>query len=444
MKNNFFLDSYDKLEEVFQNSEKILTKIFNNDWGNIKHQISLLAINKFRDDDKLRINSNDYFYRAIKINRDFEKGDFNIDEKKYNNAVKQLLVITLKSKTIVKIIKYENLNILKVETLNEYFLLENSKIFQNKFLKEKNKTIKKNKLISVNEIINIDYNEAKDLDTWIYSKDNIKILSLYTLIRLNANKNSLIENIITNEKIKFFEKNGYFIIENFIDKVFTEKLKSLTYKIANTQRRKNKSYTYGKNNNLQRIYNLIGKSNLYLKLILDKRIELILENFFQRDTLHAKYYLSSYQANILYPGAESQILHTDLAIPEPLPPWPIRLNININLDEFTIKNGATLVIPGSHKYLKKPDPFMKNLKFKKLIAPAGSLIIWTGHLWHKSGKNSSKSPRAALLACFAASYMREIAVEENYFCVNDPKKIKKMPSKIFKLIGGNHGVKASA
>ena len=58
----------------------------------------------------------------------------------------------------------------------------------------------------------------------------------------------------------------------------------------------------------------------------------ILEFFFDRETLHQKYMLSSFQSNIIYPGGEEQQLHVDSSLSNPLPPWPIRLNINFLLN----------------------------------------------------------------------------------------------------------------
>ena len=35
-------------------------------------------------------------------------------------------------------------------------------------------------------------------------------------------------------------------------------------------------------------------------------------------------------------------------VASPLPEWPVRLNYNILLDDFTGQNGSTKLVPGSH------------------------------------------------------------------------------------------------
>jgi ectoine hydroxylase-related dioxygenase (phytanoyl-CoA dioxygenase family) len=136
------------------------------------------------------------------------------------------------------------------------------------------------------------------------------------------------------------------------------------------------------------------------------------------------------------------VLHVDSSVPDPLPPWKIRLNINLLLDPFTETNGATLVYPGSHKFLRKPTSGDDvSLQMRKVIAPAGSLVLWTGHLWHQSGSNHDTRPRAALLACFAASYLREVAVEENYLEVMDRDRVESLPFEVKTILGYYHGRK---
>ncbi len=79
-----------------------------------------------------------------------------------------------------------------------------------------------------------------------------------------------------------------------------------------------------------------------------------MEWIFDRKTPHQKYFLSSFHANILGPGCPKQKLHIDTPVPEPLPDWPIKANSIWMLDDFTILNGATEVVPKSHKLKFKP------------------------------------------------------------------------------------------
>lgn len=239
------------------------------------------------------------------------------------------------------------------------------------------------------------------------------------------------------------ERDGYAIVEGFCSPEEIKTLREITYKIAEEEANSERGYFYGADNTLQRVYGLSTKAREFQEIFLGRSgIFELLMGFFPQFGFHQPFYLSSYQANILYPGARPQVLHVDSSVPDPLPPWKIRLNINLNLDDFTEFNGSTLVWPGSHKYLRKPRPEDCNQTFmRKIIAPAGSLIIWTGHLWHQSGGNETQGARAALLACFCASYLREVSVEENYARVMSAEDWHFVTEDVRLLMGYQHGLK---
>ena len=72
------------------------------------------------------------------------------------------------------------------------------------------------------------------------------------------------------------------------------------------------------------------------------------------------------------------------------------------LDDFTLDNGATYIVPGSHKMdinkLNPNDP-VPELTFRA-IAPAGSVLIFNGQCWHGSGANNTKKDRQAIFGHF--------------------------------------------
>ena len=129
-------------------------------------------------------------------------------------------------------------------------------------------------------------------------------------------------------------------------------------------------------------------------------------------------------------------------MPEPIPKWIIRANVNFLIHDYTKNNGATIIFPKSHKLAKVPPRYSdSNFKLLNLEAPKGSLIFWNGHLWHKSGSNISSHPRIGILGCFAASFLREMSLEENHFEVIPQKIQHSMSNELKRLIGSYHGIK---
>lgn len=247
---------------------------------------------------------------------------------------------------------------------------------------------------------------------------------------------------ITPENYQFLDQNGYLIIPNAVPEDFCDTLFEKINELARYERSTNGGgYLYGLGKS-QRIYHLIGKDPIFWKSLRHPLILELMDHLFKRDTLHDLYYLTSYHANILNPGAEPQILHVDAAVPEPLPPWIIRANSNLLLQDYTKENGATEIVPGSHLFMRKPNrnDLEKNL-LHSIEAKKGSLIVWHGHLWHRSGENKSHDSRIALLATFCASHFREMCLEENPYLTYGPNTIENLSPEIKALMGWYHGKK---
>ncbi len=251
----------------------------------------------------------------------------------------------------------------------------------------------------------------------------------------------------TEKQKEEFNRNGYLIIPSVLDKNDVGNLAALTLYIAEREESAGVAYKYGgKNNKLQRIYNLISKHPVYIECLEMPLVKEILEFYFERDTLHHKYVLSSFQANILHPLSESQQLHTDVgSLGHPLPSYPTRLNINFLLTDWTYDNGATLLLPGSHTLLRSPKPEeVVDTELTKVLAPEGSVVIWSGHIWHKSGRNDSNRSRFGLFACFATSQLKECSTEEEHLLVVDQEVRDTLSPEMKFMIGLGRGVKMGA
>lgn len=245
------------------------------------------------------------------------------------------------------------------------------------------------------------------------------------------------------QKEKFL-MDGYVLLENVISKERCNFLRELIEKIAAQERDSGEACSYGYQ--LQRVWNLISKHHAFQEIVCESLILEVMDWIFDRDTLHQKYFLSSFQANILGIGAVEQVLHIDTPVPDPVPIWPIKANSIWCVDDFTSSNGATVVIPGSHKFQRRPNKdHDQNAPGQiQVIAPKGSVLITHGALWHRSGKNSSNQSRIGLLASFAASYAREIANEEDYLRVVPFDRLDIMSTTLKTLLGVGHGIRPGA
>jgi ectoine hydroxylase-related dioxygenase (phytanoyl-CoA dioxygenase family) len=112
--------------------------------------------------------------------------------------------------------------------------------------------------------------------------------------------------------------------------------------------------------------------------------------------------------HILNPGSTKINVHMD--IPYMYAPWHndfnlVGLQCILTLDDFTEENGATCYLPGSHNNPLTETYAPRNQMVndyviehgKRLIAPAGSVIVYNGRMLHTMMPNNSDKPRKALL-----------------------------------------------
>ncbi len=108
------------------------------------------------------------------------------------------------------------------------------------------------------------------------------------------------------------------------------------------------------------------------------------------------------------------------------------LNMLVMLDDFTAENGATLLLPGSHKIADKPEDedFHKNAE--KVLGKKGDILIFNSNVWHAAGHNSSEGSRRALTLTFSRSFVKQ---QMDYPRAIGFEKIETYPEEIQQLVG---------
>jgi len=128
--------------------------------------------------------------------------------------------------------------------------------------------------------------------------------------------------------------------------------------------------------------------------------------------------LSNISANITGPGGGEMVLHADqLYMPQP---WSGVQGLNVTwcIDDFTADNGATRVVPGSHRLNRPPTGDERTADCVALEAPAGTMIAFEGRVWHRTGNNSTVDQRrAGIFAWYTPPIYR---TQENWFLSLDP------------------------
>ena len=142
------------------------------------------------------------------------------------------------------------------------------------------------------------------------------------------------------------------------------------------------------------------------------------------------------------PGAGEQWLHRDEAVWSDVPrPHPeLQLASVIAFVDFTRDNGATRVVPGSHRW---PDRQLSPAEQMKSIAPApeqiayaempaGSAVVYTGGTIHAGGANITDIPRRGAHLSYTLGWLR---TEENNYLSVPPAFAATLPRLAQELLG---------
>ena len=86
---------------------------------------------------------------------------------------------------------------------------------------------------------------------------------------------------------------------------------------------------------------------------------------------------------------------------------PLLLNTLVIIDDFTIENGGTLLLPYSH-LIEEPTKKFWEENCVSMTGKAGDIIIWNSNIFHASGINKTTQIRRALPITFSLPYYKQL------------------------------------
>jgi hypothetical protein len=140
------------------------------------------------------------------------------------------------------------------------------------------------------------------------------------------------------------------------------------------------------------------------------------------------------------PGEPAQQIHRDQWAFDffPFPKgYDVQCNTIWAMTDFTEANGATRVIPGSHRDEDKRQFVHEDTEPAEM--PAGSVLFYTGSLYHGAGANRSADVRYGLNITYAVSWLRQ---EENQYLSCPPEIARELPDDLLRLMGYARGAYA--
>ena len=146
--------------------------------------------------------------------------------------------------------------------------------------------------------------------------------------------------------------------------------------------------------------------------------------------------LSEFSAHVTWPGNREMPLHIDQwFLPHPVDPNedyprpsdvnrreqkcgdpvtagrpinpPVVCNVMFAITDFTIGNGATRLVPGSHRSGLHPAPG-RDYDVCYAEVPAGGFVVWEGRTWHAASLNTGDTPRVGITTYWSAPFIRQL------------------------------------
>lgn len=88
--------------------------------------------------------------------------------------------------------------------------------------------------------------------------------------------------------------------------------------------------------------------------------------------------------------------HRDLSYQHWTSSEPLAINALLTLDDFTLENGCTHVLPASHLRSEFPSEAFVARHETPIVAPAGTFLVLDAMLFHRAGRNVSTGQRRAV------------------------------------------------
>jgi ectoine hydroxylase-related dioxygenase (phytanoyl-CoA dioxygenase family) len=208
------------------------------------------------------------------------------------------------------------------------------------------------------------------------------------------------------EQSQELKEKGYTILRNQIDEKW---LNLLTKEV-------DKSFVEHRNVQLAN-GNDINTDGVALHVLLSSPLfveflQTLLDNGFiqslQDSFFHSKCILNSLSALNNLPNQPnfSAVVHRDLRFYSG--DFPIMLNCLLMVDDFTVENGGTYLLTGSHLEERKPtdEEFFSNAI--QATGKRGDIIVFNANVWHSSAPNTTQEDRRAIPFTISKSFMKQL------------------------------------
>ena len=239
----------------------------------------------------------------------------------------------------------------------------------------------------------------------------------------------------TDDLIDLLEQDGAAIVDGFVSDIWLAEFNAAVQTSVDHYT----PYDYGEpeaeeflGRQTVRLNGLMNKAPNYIDLISDERLLTVMDHFLGPQC--GQYRLNSSEVIEIHGGETAQERHWDDVI------WPahfwapdklLQFNVMVAATDFTENNGATQVVPGSHRW----DHSTREAKAEEVTLAtmkAGSAVFIPGKTLHGGGTNTDGTKRRAIVASYVLGWLR---TQENHFLHTSVEQAKTWPQRVRELLG---------
>lgn len=155
----------------------------------------------------------------------------------------------------------------------------------------------------------------------------------------------------------------------------------------------------------QRVARIAVKDPIFVELMAHPLVHAIWKQYLDEDVI-----CSTWTANTTYPGYNRFGWHPDFPFQRVNHPWPAD-NVSGQtmwlLDDLTVENGGTGIMPYSHRKGHRPPPEIASQWIdggEILTGQRGSVMVMSGKTWHTARPNTTDKPRSVLLGMYTRPF----------------------------------------
>jgi ectoine hydroxylase-related dioxygenase (phytanoyl-CoA dioxygenase family) len=218
------------------------------------------------------------------------------------------------------------------------------------------------------------------------------------------------ENTLTAQERAALDTDGYLIFPGVVDADWLEQLRA---RLSELQQQEGGAAGYQvRQPGADWLADLLNKGVVFERMLRERKMLAAIHHVLGQFHVHSLNFRSA------RPGEGHQALHTDCDALTPDGKFKV-CNSMWLVDDFTADNGATRVVPGSHRTGTRPDQVLADPEADHpdqilLTAPAGSIVIFNSHLWHGGTLNRTEAPRRGMTFAFSRRDQRQQLNQAEY------------------------------